>query len=196
MMACRGDSYRPREALSESDAGDFHSAQAAGLAESGVDFIMAATLPAVSEARGIATAIAALDIPYVVSFVIRPNGTVLDGIPLHSAIDQIDSRVRHRPFFYLVNCVHPTVFRQGLEQEVEASKSVRKRLFGLQANTSARSPEELDGLEQLDGSEPVGFADELLALHHKFGIKVVGGCCGTDHCHIEAIAKRFHEIYS
>ena len=72
---------------------------------------------------------------------------------------------------------------------------VQKRLIGLQANTSARSPEELDGLEQLDGSEPEGFAEELLGLHHKFGIKVIGGCCGTDHRHIEAIAAKLHKIY-
>jgi homocysteine S-methyltransferase len=74
--------------------------------------------------------------------------------------------------------------------------AVIERLIGFQANTSARSPEELDGLEQLDGSEPEGFAEELLGLYHKFGIKVIGGCCGTDNRHIEAIAERFHEIYS
>ena len=50
---------------------------------------------------------------------------------------------------------------------------------------------ELDGLEQLDGSEPDKFADELLDLHLQFGIKVIGGCCGTDHNHIEAIAAQF-----
>jgi homocysteine S-methyltransferase len=195
MMACRGDAYRPEEALSESDATEFHKPQAAMLAESGADFIMAATLPAVSEARGMATAIAAWNIPYIVSFVIRPNGALLDGTPLHRAIEQIDSIHQQIPFFYMINCVHPTVFDQGLDREAAPSELVRKRLFGLQANTSARSPEELDGLEQLDGSEPEGFAEELLALHHKFGIKVIGGCCGTDHRHIEAIAARLHEIY-
>jgi S-methylmethionine-dependent homocysteine/selenocysteine methylase len=196
MMACRGDSYRPQEALSESDAGEFHKAQAAMLAASGVDLIMAATLPAVSEARGIATAIAPLKIPYVVSFVIRSDGALLDGTPLHSAIDQIDSLDQQKPIIYLVNCVHPSVFGQGLAVEVEASKSIRNRLFGLQANTSARSPEELDGLEQLDGAEPIGFAKELLALHYKFGIKVIGGCCGTDHRHIEEIAARYSKMSS
>jgi S-methylmethionine-dependent homocysteine/selenocysteine methylase len=195
MMACRGDAYRPEEALSESDATEFHKYQAAVLAESGADFIMAATLPAVSEARGIATAIAAWNIPYIVSFVIRPNGALLDGTSLHRAIEQIDAIHQHAPFFYLVNCVHPTAFDRGLDRQSAASMLIRKRLIGLQANTSARSPEELDGLEQLDGSEPEGFAEELLALHHKFGIKVIGGCCGTDHRHIEAIAARLHKIY-
>jgi len=195
LMTCKGDAYRPEEALSEPGAADFHKRQAGMLAESGVDYIMAATLPAVSEARGMATAIADLGIPYVISFVIHPDGAVLDGTPLHRAIDQIDSNHQHPPFFYLINCVHPTVFGQALDREAGISKSVQKRLFGLQANTSSRSPEELDDLDQLDGSEPEGFAKELLALHHKFGIKVIGGCCGTDQRHIEAIAARFSKIY-
>jgi len=191
MMTCRGDAYRAEDALAVQEAADFHKPQAAMLAESKVDFIMAATLPAVSEAHGIAAAIADLDIPYVISFVISPNGNVLDGTPLHRAIDQIDSTIQHPPFFYLINCVHPTVFAQGLGREVEISKSVQKRLLGLQANTSSRSPEELDGREQLDGSEPEEFAEELLDLHHQFGIKVIGGCCGTDQRHIKAIAEKF-----
>lgn len=194
MMACQGDAYRPQEALSVLDAVDFHKPQAAMLAESEVDFIMAATLPAVSEARGLAEAIADLGIPYIISFVIRPNGTILDGTPLHRAIGQIDSTIQNPPFCYLVNCVHPTVFGQAMDREAAISKSVQKRLLGLQGNTSARSPEELDDLEHLDGSEPEAFAEALLALHHKFGIKVIGGCCGTDHHHIKAIAAGLRNI--
>jgi homocysteine S-methyltransferase len=191
LMACKGDAYRPEEALSVPDAKDFHTPQANELAESDVDFIMAATLPAVTEARGMAAALSDLGIPYVISFVIGPDGSVLDGTPLNRAIDHIDSTIQHPPFFYLINCVHPTVFDQALGREVEISKPVRKRLLGIQANTSSKSPEELDGLEQLDGSEPEYFAEELLALHDKFKIKVIGGCCGTDQRHIEAIAARF-----
>ncbi len=195
LMACQGDAYRLQEALSVRDAADFHKPQAAILAESEVDFIMAATLPAVSEARGMATALAALKTPYILSFVIRPDGTILDGTPLHQAIDQIDAAIQHPPFFYLINCVHPTIFSQALRSEVKLSNSVLKRLWGLQANTSAKSPEELDGLTELDGSEPQSFAREMLALHHTFGIKIIGGCCGTDHHHIEAIAEELGQIF-
>jgi homocysteine S-methyltransferase len=190
LMTCRGDAYRPEEALTESEAADFHKPQATMLAESGVDYLMAATLPAVAEACGMAKTFSNLRIPYVISFVIRPDGTVLDGTPLHQAIDQIDS-TQHPPFFYLINCVHPSVFVRGLGRQTEMSKPVRKRLLGLQANTSSRSPEELDGLEQLEGSDPDKFAEEMLDLHHQFRIKVIGGCCGTDHNHIQAIAAKF-----
>ena len=55
-MACKGDAYRPEEALSKEEAALFHREQAEALAQSGVDFIKAATLPAFSEAYGIASA--------------------------------------------------------------------------------------------------------------------------------------------
>ncbi|MCP4761858.1 MAG: homocysteine S-methyltransferase family protein, partial [archaeon] len=57
LMACKGDAYRPEEALSKEDAKIFHTKQASLLTDSGVDFIKVATLPSVSEACGMASAI-------------------------------------------------------------------------------------------------------------------------------------------
>ena len=184
-MGCRGDAYSPREALSAQEAGAYHQPQVQQLTAAGVDFILAATLPAVSEARGIAAAISECGTAYSISFVIRANGEVLDGTPLNAAVKSIDAAVDLKPLFYQVNCVHPTVFRQAIDQ----AQSISDRLIGLQANTSAKSPEELDGLDYLDTSDPKDFAESIVSLHKKFGIKIIGGCCGTDHRHIEAIAN-------
>ena len=186
LMACRGDSYDPREALSADAARTYHRAQACELAEAGPDFILAATLPAVSEAMGIAAAASQCGIPYSLSFVIRPDGRILDGTRLHTAIDKIDASVDPAPLFYQINSVHPTVFTNA----VMNSEAILDRLIGLQANTSLKSPEELDGLEYLDTSEPTEFAESMLALHTQFGLKILGGCCGTDERHIEEIAIR------
>jgi S-methylmethionine-dependent homocysteine/selenocysteine methylase len=186
LMACRGDSYDPREALSAEAAGTYHQAQARELSEAGADFILAATLPAVSEALGIAAAIAQCGLAYSLSFVIRSDGRVLDGTPLQTAIEKIDAAVDPRPLFYQINCVHPTTFRKAIEH----CESIPDRLLGLQANTSSKSPEELDGLDYLDTSEPAEFAEAMVALHTQFGPRIIGGCCGTDHRHIEEIAKR------
>ncbi|MGD8520751.1 MAG: homocysteine S-methyltransferase family protein, partial [Desulfobacterales bacterium] len=109
LMACRGDAYRPQEALSQADAKSFHQYQAYALAQANVDFIMAATLPAVSEAIGLADALSDCGVPYIVSFVITRNGAVLDGTPLHEAVEKIDSRIDPKPLCYAVNCVHPSV---------------------------------------------------------------------------------------
>ena len=192
LMACRGDSYDPGEALAVQEAEAYHHPQALELTRAGVDFILAATLPAVSEALGIAAAVSQCGIPYGLSFVIRSDGQVLDGTPLQTAIEKIDATVDPRPLFYQINCVHPTIFREAIKH-CEPSFD---RLLGLQANTSLKSPEELDGLDHLDTSEPKEFAESMVTLLTRFGLKIIGGCCGTDHRHIEEIAKQARNLLS
>ncbi len=194
MLGCRGDAYNPQEALGEKDAAHFHGPQVAALAASGVDFIKAATLPAVSEALGIARAISNTGLPSVISFVIRPDGTVLDGTPLHAAVETIDAAVNPAPAFYMVNCVHPTVFMSAMDIETALSEKVARRVLGFQANTSAKSPEELDKLNYLDTTEPDPFAKMMLEIYRVFGTRVIGGCCGTDNSHIEKIAEQLVNI--
>jgi len=193
LMACRADAYRPEQALSVREAEAFHRLQAKALAEAPVDFIMAATLPAVSEALGMASALSEFNLPYALSFVIRSDGSILDGTPLHRAVAQIDAATAPRPLFYMVNCVHPSIFQQGIDHELRSSPKLSDRLLGLQANTSAKSPEELDGLSYLDTVEPEEFAQSLLSLHKSFGIKILGGCCGSDNRHIEEIARQIRQ---
>ena len=50
----RGDAYKPEEALETDTAKSFHLYQIEALASSGVDYLQASTLPALSEALGIA----------------------------------------------------------------------------------------------------------------------------------------------
>jgi len=192
-MGCRGDAYRPEEALSQEDAKNFHREQATLLAESGVDFIQATTLPSVSEAYGIASAISHLKIPYILSFVIQADGRILDGTPIHKAIELIDSEIYPKPIFYMINCVHPKIFEQAVNQELKISKTVTSRILGLQANTSLKSPDELDDLSYLDTSDPEEFGKLMISLHNRFKIKVLGGCCGSDENHITEIAKRIKQ---
>ena len=188
LMGCRGDAYRPEEALSKDDAVAFHAYQAQALAETDVDFLMAVTLPAFSEAHGIATAMAATGRPYALSFVLRRDGALLDGAPFRHVIEKIDATVTRPPVGYFVNCVHPTVLHAALTAgEIEKS-GLLDRLIGFQANTSARSPEELVLLEELETEEPTTFAASMLQIHQRFGIPILGGCCGTDTRHIERLA--------
>ena len=194
LMACRGDAYQPGEALSRDEAADFHKQQARELADADTDFIMAATLPAISEALGLAAAIANCGHPYVVSFIIQPDGSLLDGTPLHEAIARLDAEIQPQPLFYMVNCVHPSVFEKTLHQIIRTSPGVKHRIAGLQANTSAKSPEELDGLSYLDTAEPGEFADAMLSLHTDLGMKIIGGCCGTDNRHMEETAKQIKNL--
>ena len=110
LMSCRGDAYNPADALAVDEALEFHAWQAEKLADTGVDFLLAATLPAFSEATGLALALAATAKPYVLSFVVRPEGTLLDGTPLKDAIAAIDAPAS--PSFGLSDQLHPCLLCQ------------------------------------------------------------------------------------
>jgi homocysteine S-methyltransferase len=190
LLSCRGDAYNPAEALAAADAHEFHTWQAMMLAEAGVDFLLAATLPALSEAIGLASALGATGKPYIVSFVVRPEGTLLNGTPLKEAIDAIDAAVSPRPLAYLVNCTHASIFRAALLHEVNSSSRVRERVVGLLANTAALNPEELDHRVDLVEEAPETFGQSVAGLHGELGMKILGGCCGTDDRHIRYLATQ------
>lgn len=188
LMGCRGDAYRPEEALSRREARAFHAVQAAALAEAGADYLFASTLPEMQEAMGMAEALGVTGCPYLMSFIIRPSGHLLDGTPLDEAIARIEAEAGPPPLGFMVNCVHSSVLESALATP-PGSRALRTgRLLGLQANTSARSPEELDGLEELEGETPTAFAAGMCALRQRHGLRVLGGCCGTDGGHIAALA--------
>jgi homocysteine S-methyltransferase len=189
LLSCRGDAYRPADALAAPEAQEFHTWQAARLAEAGVDFLLAATLPALSEATGLALALAATGKPYIVSFVVRREGTLLDGTPLKEAIVAIDATVNPRPLTYLVNCTHASIFKAALLHGVNSSPLVRERVAGLLANTAPLSPEELDSHIGLVEEEPETFGRSVACLRREFGMKILGGCCGTDDRHIRCLAR-------
>jgi homocysteine S-methyltransferase len=187
----RGDAYKPEEALSITDAESFHAEQLSAFAESGVDLLYAATLPALSEAQGIAIAMSKFSLPYMLSFVIRPEGTLLDGTPLGKALDIIDNSVSTPPTGYAVNCVHPKIFASAMSALEGQNKTYSRRILGYQANTANLRPEELEGSVELISEEPEVLADLMMESHQSFHTLFMGGCCGTDTRHIEQLAKKY-----
>jgi homocysteine S-methyltransferase len=190
LLSCRGDAYNESEALSSKTAHRFHSWQAKKLAEAGVDFLLAATLPALGEATGLATALAATGKPYMISFVLRSEGTLLDGTPVKDAISKIDTDVKPKPIAFMANCTHAAVFKSAILHDTHSSSRVRKRVTGLLANTAELEPEELNNSEKLIEEDPQIFGKSVASLHGELGMKILGGCCGTDERHIDNLAKR------
>jgi S-methylmethionine-dependent homocysteine/selenocysteine methylase len=75
-------------------------------------------------------------------------------------------------------------FLLGL-REREAGSSIR----GVRVNASRKSHAELDESEELDAGDPEELGAQVTGLHaHLPNLNVLGGCCGTDDRHIEAIA--------
>lgn len=190
LMSCRGDAYNPTECLAVNEAREFHTWQAKKLADAGVDFILASTLPTCCEATGLALALATTGKPYMVSFVVRPEGTLLDGTPLKEAIAVIDAAVTPRPLAYMINCTHASFARAALLHEVNSSAMVRQRIVGLLANTAPLNPEELNNSITLVEEDPETFGQCVAAMHYELGLKILGGCCGTDQRHINSLAAR------
>jgi homocysteine S-methyltransferase len=182
----RGDAYRPLEAPTAAEALCYHAFQIGELAASGVDLIVAATMPAFPEAKAVAQLMGRSGIPSMLSFVVRPEGTLPDGTPLADAIRAIDDACDPPPHGYSINCVHPDVALQAL---LHLSAELRARVVAFQGNTSRLPPEEVDGLPHVDSMEAEPFAAAVAALSRQTGIRLVGGCCGTDGRHIDAIAS-------
>jgi homocysteine S-methyltransferase len=66
-------------------------------------------------------------------------------------------------------------------------------MVGLFANTAALTPEELDERDALVEEDPEVFGRQVAALHGEWGLKILGGCCGTDERHIRSLASRLAE---
>lgn len=190
LMGCRGDAYSSHGALSAEDARKFHTYAARIFARAGVDFLYAGIMPALCEAIGMAQAMSDSGVEYIISFMIRGDGCLLDGTSIDRAIEQIDRAAQRPPVCYMVNCVHPRVLFSALAQPFNRTVRVRKRFRGIQANASALPPEALDHSARLHGSDPEALAEEMVRLADVADIAIYGGCCGTDHTHMRAIAQR------
>ena len=190
LMGCRGDAYTGWDALNERDAQRLHAWQAEAFSEAGADFLFAGIMPTLPEARGMARAMAETGLPYIISFTIRRDGCLIDGTNIDRAIGEVDGCAAYPPVCCMANCVHPSIVREALEKPFNRTERVRTRFLGLQANTSPLDYDRLDGAKKLFSSPPEELAEEMLALHRTYPMRIFGGCCGTDGRHMREIAKR------
>jgi S-methylmethionine-dependent homocysteine/selenocysteine methylase len=86
----------------------------------------------------------------------------------------------------MINCAHPEHFQPAL---MEGGKFV-ERIRGLRANASRQSHTELNESPVLDDGNPAELGLQYADLKRQLQqLNVMGGCCGTDHRHIERIAE-------
>jgi homocysteine S-methyltransferase len=188
LVGCKNDCYKPREGLSTDAAEAFHQVQVRQLANAGVDFLLAATLPAVDEACGIARAMQTTRLPYVISFVINRRGRILDGCSLEQAFKKIDTLCNRPSLGYMINCAYPSFLRAH-----EQPRQVLARLIGFQANASSHDHAHLDGSERLQADAIDDWGDRMILLNRRHGIKILGGCCGTGPAHLNYLVHRYRE---
>jgi S-methylmethionine-dependent homocysteine/selenocysteine methylase len=181
----RGDGYQVASKMTAREAQDYHRFQVDIFAGTEADMVSAFTINYVEEGIGIVRAAKAAQIPVVISFTLETDGRLPTGQSLRDAIEQTDRETKNAPAYYMINCAHPTHFVHELTKGGEW----RQRLRGVRANSSKRSHAELDAAPDLDIGNPVELGREYRELRALLpNLVVLGGCCGTDHRHIEQIS--------
>ena len=181
----RGDGYKAGR-MEAGEAQAYHAAQIESLARTQADMVAAYTMNTVEEAIGIARAAKAVQMPCMISFTVETDGRLATGTALGEAIRQVDEASDGTPAYYMINCAHPTHFMQALEK----GEAWLDRVYGVKANASVKSHTELDESETLDAGDPDDLARRYSVLRASFPtMRILGGCCGTDHRHIAAICE-------
>jgi homocysteine S-methyltransferase len=191
LVGCKNDCYKPDEGLSKYAAKAFHFWQINQLAKAGVDFLIGATLPALPEATGIAQSMAEANIPYIISFVINREGRVLDGNSLEHSFHEIDAVCSRPPVGYMINCAYPSFLNAHKQPQL-----VLSRLIGFQANASSLDHSKLDGTGTLQTDDISDWGNLMIELNKKFGVRILGGCCGTSCEHLQYIVQNLQNVNS
>jgi homocysteine S-methyltransferase len=179
-----GDAYDGTLAMDAAAAEAIHAPQIALLETCGVDLVSALTFGSMPEAIGFVRASFKAGVPVAISYTVETDGRLPDGTPLARAVLETDAATGDAPLYYMINCAHPEHFRDVLNDEAWC-----RRIRGVRANASRLSHAELDEAETLDDGDPEEFGVLHADLSRKLPtLKVVGGCCGTDHRHVGCMA--------
>lgn len=181
----RGDGYKAGN-MDPQAAEDYHAPQVDAFVRSNADLVGAYTMNTTGEAIGIARAAKAQGMPCVISFTVETDGCLVNGTSLKAAIEATEEATGGSPIYYMVNCAHPTHFDQALHN----GEGWVRRIAGIRANSSTKSHQELDDSTELDIGDPADLGRRYHALRGSFpDMRILGGCCGTDHRHVQAICE-------
>ncbi|MBX4951333.1 homocysteine methyltransferase [Rhizobium binae] len=181
----RGDGYKAGM-MSANEAEDYHAFQIEAFAGTEADMVSAFTLTNIDEAIGVARAAKSFAMPCAISFTLETDGRLVTGRSIQDAIETTDMATGGAPVYYMINCAHPTHFEGALDH----GSAWVKRISGIRANASTMSHEQLDNSETLDAGDPEDLGRRYRKLLDRLPeLRVLGGCCGTDHRHVAAICE-------
>ncbi len=180
----RRDGYVADAGIDADEAADYHAAQLRSFAEAGADLATAYTLTTPAEAIGIVRAAREVGLSVGISFTVETDGRLPDGTALADAVLKVDEATDGAAAHFLVNCAHPGHVAPGL-----VDGDWRDRVAGVRVNASQLSHDELDAAPDLDEGDPAALATDLdVLLRPRLpGLRIVGGCCGTDVRHVAAM---------
>lgn len=191
-MGPRGDGYKAEHKMTAEQAKAYHLDQVKAFAFSDADVVTAVTITYSDEAIGIINAARSFNLPVVISFTVETDGKLPGGESLQGAIYRTDQATGRYAEHFMINCAHPLHFMDVLL----ADDGWKGRIGGIRANASLRTHAELDESETLDAGDKCLLADGYKQLFQLLpAFKVIGGCCGTDHTHLEEICKALEQHF-
>src|ERR1700728_2671596 len=173
--------------ISYADLRDAYEVQAAALLEGGVDLILIETVfdllgakAAINAARS-AMATQGRQVPLQVQITIELTGRMLPGTEVAAALTTLEAM--HVDVVGLNCATGPTEMGEALRY-LSANSTVP-----ISCLPNAGLPSVVDGAMHYDLTP-----DELAEHHHRFitefGVRAVGGCCGTTPAHLAAVVDR------
>ena len=139
----------------------------------------------VEEGLGIARAAQRAGMPVAISFTVETDGKLPTGQTLQSAIEQVDDDTSGYPCLLHDQLRPSDPFRRrrrfGETVDEQDPRPARERI--------ANEPRGTERVPHARLGEPGRARDEYADLKRRLTeLNVMGGCCGTDHRHVEEIA--------
>jgi 5-methyltetrahydrofolate--homocysteine methyltransferase len=160
--------------------------QALALIEGGVDLVIIQTcqdplqFKAALSACAKAFAQSGTTLPTIVSVTVERSGTMLLGTDVASALT---TAAPYGPCSFGVNCATGP---EDMEEHI--AELSRRSPFAIVCQPNAGMPKNVRGKSVYELSPEV-FSERLADYVARFGVSIVGGCCGTTPDHIAALAK-------
>ncbi len=161
--------------------------QTTALLDGGVDMFVIATCQDALQAKAAAAAVRTvqaqrdLDLPILISMTIEQVGTMLLGTELQAALAAV---APYRPAAFGINCATGP---EAMEEHIAAL--AEDSAFPIICRPNAGMPQNVGGRPVYPLS-PDDFGKTLAEYTRRFGISIVGGCCGTTPAHIAALVKQ------
>jgi homocysteine S-methyltransferase len=173
------DCYRPDLVPDTDTLCTEHNEHILNLVDAGVDFLLAETMGSVREVSAVVNQIHQTGKEYCVSLLCRNDKELYSGEIIGDALKIAE---KFSPVAVMINCIHPT----KVESIIKSLKKITDLPLGVYAN--------IGGIDHTEGSKFVKTVSvdqyyEFASSWKHMGVKIIGGCCGTNPDYIKKISR-------
>jgi S-methylmethionine-dependent homocysteine/selenocysteine methylase len=182
------DCYRPDLAPSDADIRREQSEQIRRLVHAGVDILLLETMSTIREAAIAAEAAAASGREFMVSFLGGEDGRLFSGEKVDDAVGAVSC---YSPSVIAINCAAPRhldPLLYKLRNAVAKIPDADRPLVGAYANTGRIGGDPTCPI--VCDIPPDAYVVQAKQWA-KMGVRLIGGCCGTNPAHIAALRQAF-----